>query len=448
MLIVNGRVYLEGGPEEVDVLIRDGVIEAIGDFKDRPEEEAVFDASGLSVLPGMIDFHVHLNDRIGGFELADDFLSGSEAAVKTGITTLIGFAIQLEGRTMLETLAEYLARASRGSFCDFTFHCTPTRFRDEDWSDIYDLAERGYRTLKLYTTYREAGLYTDYGLMSDILKRCAETDIRVLVHCEDQETLDCVSWTDDDLKDPSFHARMRPEAAEVEAIRRVAALAEESGAAVHIVHVSTAEGLDIIRRGRRRSRLTCETAPHYLFLDDRRLAAADGHRYLCTPPLRNEENRARMERAAAAGEFDLFATDHCAFTRHDKDRFGDDLRTVPKGLAGTGALVPLSFELLVKRPGRDLSELALYLAKNPAKVAGLYPRKGIIRPGSDADLVVLDPNGPERPIISSVAEAYETYPETTATLDIRLVLLRGEAVVRENELVSPQQPRGESTWTP
>ncbi len=188
--------------------------------------------------------------------------------------------------------------------------------------------------------------------------------------------------------------------------------------------------------------MTCETAPHYLLLDESALAGANGHRFLSTPPLRPRATRARFEAAAVAGAFDLFATDHCAFTRADKDAGRGDLREVPKGIAGIGALVPLLFELLVKRHGCSLGALAETVAAAPARLLGTYPRKGAITPGGDADLVVVDPDGPRRPVVSTLADAYETYPGRTTTLDVRAVMLRGRVVVERNEVVAPGERTG------
>ena len=219
-------------------------------------------------------------------------------------------------------------------------------------------------------------------------------------------------------------------------------LAARTGCGVHVVHVSTADALAHIAAARGRAAVSCETAPHYLRFTDAALAGGHGHRYLCTPPLRSEATRIRLEAAAATGSFELFATDHCAFTRADKDARRDDIRAVPKGLAGIGALIPAMFELLVKRHRRPLGELALRLAANPAKLLGVYPKKGAIAVGSDADLVVVDTDGPPHPVTSTLADSYETYPGRTTTLNVRQVLVRGRLVVEDGALVDRRHPAG------
>ncbi|HUK12279.1 MAG TPA: amidohydrolase family protein, partial [Thermoanaerobaculaceae bacterium] len=212
------------------------------------------------------------------------------------------------------------------------------------------------------------------------------------------------------------------------------------GCPTHVVHVSTADGAEAVAAARARGvAITCETAPHYLFLDGDKLREPSGHRWLCTPPLRPAATRARLEALAAAGAPDLVATDHCAFRKADKDEWHGDLRQAAFGIAGLGALVPLLFELLVRRHGLTLAALVNSLAANPARVLGAWPRKGAIAVGADADLVVLDPDGPPRPVRSSLAECYETYPNVTTTLDVRHVLVRGRVVLRDAALAEPRE---------
>jgi dihydropyrimidinase len=440
MLIAGGTVVTEEGPARLDVRVGGERVTALGRLT--PElDEAVLDAKGLFILPGMIDVHVHIDDRIGDCELADGFPSASGIAVCTGVTTLAGFVTQGSGETLSEAVARCVTRGIGRSHCDYTYHLTPTGW-PWDWREIEELIGRGFSTLKLYTTYREAGLFTDYAKLEQIMGRLAKTGARLLVHCEDDQTLAGVAASRINPADARGHGVLRPERAEVVAIKKILELAEKTGCRVHVVHVSTAEGAAAIGGARRRGPISCETAPHYLLLDDSVLAGESGHRFLCTPALRPGATRAQVEAAAAAGAFDLYATDHCAFTKADKDRHRDDFRSVPKGLPGLGALVTLVHELLVKGHGLPLSELATRLAANPAKLLGLFPRKGTIAVGSDADLVVLDSAGPERPVVSSLADCHETYPGRTTTLDIRHVLVRGRPLVRDNALLTAGQPGG------
>jgi dihydropyrimidinase len=441
LLVRGGTVWDEHGARRADVLVEGETIAAVGELSGAVGEAEVIDATGLDVLPGLIDLHVHVDDRIGGVEIADGFPSGSEIAVRNGITTLVSFATQGPDETLDGAVRRWLARADGRSHCDVAFHLTPTGW-PWDWQEVERMVGRGFSTFKLYTTYRPAGLYTDYERLEEIMRRLARLDAGVLVHCEDDGTLARIDANALDLHDPVAHARLRPEEAEVAAIRRVLEIAGRTGCRLHVVHVSTADGAALIDKTRPRQPVTCETAPHYLLLDDALLADVQGHSFLCTPPLRPEATRERMEAGAVAGGFDLFATDHCPFRRADKVARGEDIRTVPNGLPGLGALVPMVFELLVATHHRPLSELVVRLAANPARVAGLYPRKGVLREGSDADLVVLDPAGQPRPVVSTLADCHDPWSGRTTTLTVRRVLRGGEIVVRDGRLVSPGRPGG------
>jgi dihydropyrimidinase len=439
MLIRSGTVWTATGPQRADVRVEGERIAEVGTLILLAGEE-VIDAAGLHVLPGMADVHVHADDRIGSCDLADTFETASRLAIRTGVTTIAGFVTQRPGETLTQAVERVLARAVGRTFCDVAFHLTPTAW-PWDWLEVERLVAAGFSTFKLYTTYREAGLYTDYARLAEVMGRLAALGARLLVHCEDDAALAGVEGPAD-FADPRAYASLRPERAELVAVERVLELAQRMRCPVHVVHLSSTEGLARIAAARGRVRVTCETAPHYLLLAEAALAGTDGHRFLCTPPLRARATRARFEAAAVAGAFDLFATDHCAFTRADKDAGRGDLREVPKGLAGIGALVPLLFELLVKRHGCSLGALAETLAAAPARLLGTWPRKGAIAPGGDADLVVVDTDGPRRPVVSTLADAYETYPGRTTTLDVRAVMLRGRVVVEDNALLAPEAPTG------
>lgn len=441
-LIRGGQVCLDAGIEVCDVLFKDSKIVRIGKDLKVDTDCSVYDARDCYVLPGMIDFHVHMDDRIGGFELADSYHSGSQAAVLAGITTLIGFVTQDREHRLSECI-QIAAHKVRGQcYCDVAFHLTPTRFGNDDWRDIWNLLEAGYHTFKFYTTYREAGLYQSYSELQEILTQIQGNGVRVLVHAEDQNVLDDAAQSYTGASEAFTHTKLRPPEAEVQAIAKLIELSRETDVPLHIVHVSTAEGARLIQEARADTQLSCETAPQYLWLNEDYLNGEHGHRYLCTPPLRSEANRERMEALAVDGNFDIFATDHCAFTRQDKDANRSDYAGVPNGLAGTGALFPLMYELLVEKHGCSLCEVVKRLAKIPAQLAGLFPDKGTIRVGADADLVILKTNGEPRAIRSSLVDCYETYPSHTTTLDVRGVFVRGKQVVDDNRLIDTESPSG------
>jgi dihydropyrimidinase len=249
-----------------------------------------------------------------------------------------------------------------------------------------------------------------------------------------------------DWGDPALHPAARPPEAEVTAIRKVLAAAARQHAAVHIVHVSTPAGADLIAEARAGQRVTCETAPHYLYLDSSMLQRKDGHRWLCSPPLRDPSMREGLLERARRGMFDMFATDHCAFHVKDKDTGTEDIRTVPNGIAGIGALPHLVADLYREKSGVEWKHVVRTLSEEPARLLGLYPQKGAIAVGADADLVVLAPDAPVRPVRSTYADAYEPYPGRTTTLGIRAVLVQGNLVVRDGTIVDSSDPAGRCLW--
>jgi dihydropyrimidinase len=442
-VIKGGTVCLEDGPVQADIRLEDDRIAAVGEGAATSASAVIVDAAGLWVLPGMMDLHVHLDDRIGPWELADTWATGSAAALVEGITTLGGFVTQRPGETLAAAVDRAAGRAAGRSHCDYFWHLTPTRFDRAGWAEIEAQLRRGFRTFKFYTTYREAGLYTGYDELADILRRLRDTGVRSLVHCEDEAALSEAATAHPATGNARDHAKRRPPMAELAAVLRVIDLAASTGAPVHVVHVSTGAAAAAIARARERAPLTAETAPHYLFLDETLLRRPDGHRWLCTPPLRPSAEASALRRAALVGAVDLFATDHCAYRRDDKEAGARGLAWAPYGVAGVGALVPLVYRAFGECPETAFPAMARTLALRPAQVAGLYPRKGAIRPGADADVVLMDAAGPEQPIRSSLADTWETYPGMTTRLAARAVWRRGRLVVRDGAIVTPDAPGGE-----
>jgi dihydropyrimidinase len=442
VVIRGGTVWSPDGSQQADVVVEGGRIATIAPVAEVHAGDEVLDAAGLHVVPGFIDMHVHVADRIGPYELADDLASGTEVAVRNGITSVFTFATQREGETVEGAVGRYAARAHGACYCDVGLHLTPTAW-PWDWEAVGRLAAAGVRTVKLYTTYRDAGLHTPWDRLAEVMARLAALDLGLLLHCEDDAVL-AAAPPPPDPRDPFSHTVARPAAAEVEAIRHACELAVETGCRLHVVHVSTAKGANTVAAARRRgARVTCETCPQYLLLDDALLGGPGGHRLLCTPPLRDAATRRCLEERLVAGEIDLLATDHCAFRRGDKDAWsGADYRAVPNGLAGLGALVPLAWELLVRRHGRGVGELVRRLAETPARVAGVYPRKGALVPGADADIAVLDDRAAARPVASTLADAHDPWSGHATTLLARHVLVRGRPVVGDGKLLAGATPAG------
>jgi dihydropyrimidinase len=449
LVLTGGALVLEDRVERGDLVVRDGKIAGVGCAAQCAAE--VVDCRGAYVFPGLIDLHVHVADRIGAFALADDWESGSRAALPTGLTTLAAFATQApEGSaTVEETVDAALARAEGRSLCDFALHFTPTRWDEGAWRSLELLAARGHRTVKLYTTYETAGLLASPEILRRVLERAAALDLTVMLHCEDDDTLRRAAAVPSiDWREARAHALSRPAEAELRAVERAIDLCRTTGGRLHVVHVSTPAAARSLRDAAASLPITCETCPQYLALDETSLAGPDGHLWLCSPPLRSPEARAEMLELARDGAFDVLATDHCAFSRHDKATgAGRDVRMTPNGIAGLGALAPLGRELLLGEgfADADVVRFARMLSTSPARVLGLHPRKGALRVGSDADLAVVRLDAPPRPIRSSVADVHETYENRASRWSAERVYLRGALVAASGRPVDGA-PKGAPAW--
>jgi dihydropyrimidinase len=418
-LITHGRCATPEGVQPLDLLLEGEHIAALGAPGSLGSADQAVDAAGCYVLPGLMDFHTHLDDRIGRFELADTCESGGRLALQHGITTLFGFITQGPGETLLAAIRRTQARARPRTH--LVWHLTPTRWDPETWRELEVAVALGFRTVKLYTTYRANGLYLDYETLADLLPRLATLGVRVLIHAEDEALLQGAAFASPRASD---QARLRPEAAEVQAVARLLDLAHRAGTRLHFVHVSTLAAAHLIQASKARQDVTCETCPQYLWLDASRLDGPEGHRWICSPPLRDDREAFRDH--ARSGGFDLLATDHCAFSRKDKDDWdGRDIRTVASGLPGIGALLPLAWRLWEAEPDRAAREVARACSELPARLAGLFPRKGALVAGADADLVVLDPDGTARPLRGSLADVHEPYAGFSSRLSARHVWLGG-----------------------
>jgi dihydropyrimidinase len=249
-----------------------------------------------------------------------------------------------------------------------------------------------------------------------------------------------------DWSRPAAHAASRPPAAEVAAIRAVLERAAVHGTPLHIVHVSTPEGAELIDAAKATQDVTCETGPQYLMLDATWLDRESGHRWICSPALRPPAMVKQMLSRARRGGFDVFASDHCPFLREDKDAGRGDIRNVPNGLPGIGGLSHLAYAAL--RGGKEdpMLRLGVMLSENPARVMGLYPRKGSLQPGADADIVIVSDDDDPHPLRASLAETHEPYPGFLTRLRMHTVLVHGVPVVHDGWLLDPDHPLGRCAW--
>ena len=432
MIIRNGKILRSGRFVEGCIKVEAGIITRIDTTISEEPGERVIDAENKYVIPGLIDVHTHLDDFIGRYPLSDDFLSGSTVALKNGITTIFTFITETENRSLRERVEEFLQKGRR-SIVNYGFHLTPVRFGVREIDYIRDLIDSGFSSFKFYTTYKNAGIFLSYEEIERIVNLIKRDKTVFLVHCEDESVLEknyCL-----DYQSPLDHALLRPVEAEVTAIEKIIDIAKRTDARFHIVHCSTIEGAKLVETHKKHIEISLETCPQYLLLSDDLLKGADGHRYFCTPPLRSSSNASEMQRALKSGLFDIVATDHAPFFKKDKDENKNRLRLVPNGLAGLGALPHIIYSILDGDREERLIFLVRLISENPARIMNLYPKKGVIEEGSDADIVILSEGRDPLQFLPSLSDTYNPYEGFYSKLLFDYVIING-CIVKEGDFVN------------
>ncbi len=450
MLIRGGTVIDADGMRRADVLIEGEAIAAVGEHL-VTDDAGVYDASGAFVMPGAIDVHTHFALPVGAVRSADDFTSGTIAAACGGTTCVVDFAGAGRERWQ-EALATWHGRADGKAVVDYGFHLTVTELpADQPSADarLRDFAAHGVTSVKLYMAYPER-LMVDDATLGRALIASSATGVRVMVHAEDGmeiERLQAAALAAG-RTGPEAIPDSRPPAVEADAIARAAELAREAGAELYVVHLSSAAGLEAVRAARRRgAAVRAETCPHYLFLDAARLHDPEqGQDFACSPPLRRAADRDALWTALASREIDLVSTDHCPFTRADRrhgtaargDRWGD-FTEIPGGLPGVETRVSLLYQGVAQ--GRiTLERWVELVATAPARLFGLAHRKGSLRAGLDADVVVFDPEA-RRMLDAARLHSKSDHSPYEGTL-VRgwpaLTLARGRVVARDGEPVEAE----------
>jgi len=458
LIVAGGLVVTGDGPAAPgDVAVRGETIAQVAARIDAPCRRRI-DARGLVVMPGLIDPHVHLSLPMKGTLSSDDPSSGTLAALCGGVTTIIDFTLPRPGERLVESVERRQRDFAGRAHCDYALHANVTWF-PEDFADrlpaeLDELVDRGVTTLKVFTCYSREGYNIHPDELHALLRAAAARGLLVLAHAEDEALvneatarLEAAGRTA-----PADYPLSRPAEAEARAIAAVATAARESRAPVYFVHVSSAAGLEAAVAGRRATLarwqpsgavwpgdlnpVSIETCPQYLMLDDSRFTGPDGAQYLLAPPLRSARDRKALLAAVAAGDIDVVATDHCPFRRAQKDLPGAPFTCIPNGLPGVETRLPLLHTLGVVPGVLSLERLVELTATQPARIHGLAPRKGALRPGADADLVLFDPNAEWRLAAGGLHmnTDFSPYEGTVVRGRVRTVILRGRVVVEDLEL--------------
>lgn len=433
LLIRNGTLVTPQGLLEADLLVQAGRIRAIGRGLPAAPDTHVIEAGGCYVLPGVIDAHTHIGLDTGIYRTPDDWFIGTRAAACGGVTTVVDFATQFPGQTLQEAVAARKEEA-RDAVIDYAFHVMVTDLPPGREGELADLLDLGTPSMKLYTTYRP-NYYADDATLLRLMEKCAELGILPLVHCENDalvtaRTQALVAAGETGWR---YHGRSRPALAEQEAIRRVLFLAAAAGCPVHICHCSTARSVALVAEARRGGQpVTCETCPQYLLLDNTVYEGEEPWRYILQPPLREPGEPDRLWALVEGGAVETIVTDHCDYTVEQK-RAADDFTQTPGGLPGLETLLPLMATYGVADERLTWPQLAQLLSVNPARLWGLWPRKGALQPGADADIVLYDPQteGTVRAGDLHHLAGYTPYEGMRVQGQVRTTISRGQVIYHE-----------------
>lgn len=439
-LLIRGGKTVDGPRlRRRDFLVRDGIIAAAGDLS-AEEADRVLDAGGLWVLPGGVDPHVHFNDEFMGAVSVHDYEKGTRAAAFGGTTTVIDFSNQRPGRPLRETLEDKMEEA-KGALVDWSVHPVITRTDGKTLAEIPDLVRRGTPTFKCYMTYRDEGLMIEEAGLRRILAVLRDAGGMLMVHAEDNDAAEAgVSRLIAEGKtSPIYHARAKPASCEDAAVERAVRIAEETGGRLFIVHLASDQALRTISRARERGvDIAAETCTHYLVFSEEFLEREDGLKFICSPPLRPPAVREALWEGVRDGRIAQVSSDDAAYSWAAKCLGKDRFDRCPNGLPGVEFRLPLLFSLGAAAgritPGRFVE----LVATNPAKIFGLYPKKGCLEPGSDADLVLWDPAQKWTMDASShhMAADWSPIDSLVITGKIRRVYSRGELIIDEDRCLA------------
>ncbi len=446
ILITNGLVVTEQGVFPLDVLVRGQHIAAVGHVPSRTEVDRVIDAGGCFVLPGIVDPHVHIQLDTGIYRTADDWEVGTRVAAFGGVTTVIDFATQFPGQDVRRAVCERHAEVENKAYVDYALHVMLTDLPEDDetlhgW--MQDLVAMGTPSAKVYTTYRPNYYQDDHALLR-VFRAAARARVLVMVHAENDAIVSATTarLVDEGKTSLRYHAVARPSFAEAEAVHRVLYLAREAECPVYIVHCSTDTAVALVDEARARGQVAfAETCPQYLLLDDTAYTGPHPEWVIMQPPLRSRDVVERQWAHLSAGRVDTIGTDHCEYTLEQKLATGE-FTTTPGGIPGLETALPLMVTYGVMRGGISWPALVRMMSANPARLFGLYPRKGALLPGSDADIVIYDPRGTGRVRASQLhgISGYTPYEGMEVTGRVRLTMVRGRIIVEEGDLV------GEPGW--
>ena len=434
ILITGGRIVTATDDYTGDIFIDGERVTTIGSSLSLPADQ-VIDAKGKLVIPGGIDVHTHLDMPFGGTTSADDFESGTIAAAFGGTTTIVDFAIQYKGQTLHHAWETWMKKAEGKAAIDYGFHMIITELSDQVETEMDAMVKQGVTSFKLFMAYPGVFMLDDASIFR-AMRRTGKNGGTICMHAENGGVIDVL--VKEALKNgqtaPKYHALTRPARAEGEATHRAIALAEIADVPVYIVHLSAAEALEMITEARDRGLPAfAETCPQYLFLsyDNYEEPGFEGAKYVMSPPLRQQAAQDRLWRGLAFNDLQAISTDHCPFCMKEKHLGDGDFSKIPNGAPGVETRMSLVYDGGVRSGRISLNRFVELTSTSPAKIFGMFPKKGTIAPGSDADIVIFDPNATTTLSARThhMKVDYNPYEGRSVTGVTETVLSRGKVII-------------------
>jgi len=441
LIIKNGTLVDSIRCYQANLAIAEGKIRAIFLGNKNYKAEKVVDAEKKMVFPGLVDSHVHFQlQDMGKIISTDNFASGTKAAACGGVTTIIDFADQMRGESPLKSFYERKKDADSQVAIDYSLHVskTDTKFLDE----IPTLISEGVTSFKFFTTYSWRNLDLDDAELLVLFREVKKCRGMVMGHCENDDMVirNINSLIQAGKTDPIFHAHSRPHIAEEEAIQRVLLFTKKTGVKLHLAHLTTKEGSDLLSQAKKQGlNVTGETCPHYLLLNEREYKGSEGYLNLMSPPLRHAKDQQALMKRVQDGTIDQIITDHCEFSRKSKGDGNFPFHQVLNGIPGIETSLPLMHDFLINKQKLTYPQLISLMSTKPAQIFGLYPQKGSLMVGTDADLVIFDPNV-ERTITPEILH-YSIDWNPYSGLKVEgwpvMTILRGKILYEKGNFVGP-----------